>query len=86
MPQVTVGKWGKNLAIRLPGEIVRAAGLSNGERLDIETHDGEIVIRRAVPRFTLEQLFRGKSPKEWRAAYARAFDWGPDVGREVVEE
>ncbi len=85
MPQVTVGKWGKNLAIRLPGEIVKA-GLSNGECLDIETDDGEIVIRRAVPHFTLEELFRGKSPKEWRAAYAGAFDWGPDVGREVVEE
>jgi hypothetical protein len=25
-------------------------------------------------------------PEEWRAAYAGAFDWGPDVGREVVEE
>ena len=46
MSQVPVGKWGKNLAIRLPGEIVRAAGLSNGERLDIETLAGEIVIRR----------------------------------------
>jgi len=84
--QVTVGTWGKNLAIRLPGEIVKAAGLSNGERLEIETHDGEIVIRRALPRFTLGELFRGKSPEEWRAAYAGAFDWGPDVGREVVEE
>jgi antitoxin MazE len=84
--QVTVGTWGKSLAIRLPGEIVKAAGLSNGERLDIQTHDGEIVIRRAVPHFTLEELFRGKSPKEWRADYAGAFDWGPDVGREVVDE
>jgi hypothetical protein len=34
----------------------------------------------------LEELFHGKSPKEWRAAYAGALDWGPDVGREVVEE
>jgi antitoxin MazE len=84
--QVIVGKWGKNLAIRLPSEIVRDAGLNNGERLDIETRDGEIIIRRAVPRFTLEQLFRGKNPEEWRAAYAGAFDWGPDVGREVVDE
>ena len=67
---------GKNLAIRLPGEIVKAVGLSNGERLDIETHDGEIVIRRTVPHFTLEELFRGKSPEQWRAAYAGAFDWG----------
>jgi antitoxin MazE len=84
--QVTVGKWGKNLAVRLPGEIVKAAWLNNGERLDIEARDGGIVMRRAVPRFTLEELFRGKTPGEWRAAYAGAFDWGPDVGREVVEE
>ena len=76
LSQVTIGKWGKSLATRLPGEIVKAAGLSNGERLEIETHDGEIVIRRAVPRFTLEELFRGRSPAEWRAAYAGAFDWG----------
>ncbi len=86
MSRVTVGKWGKSLAIRLPGEIVKAAGLSNGERLDIETHDGEIVIRRGDPHFALEELFRGKSPEEWRAAYAGAFDWGPDLGREVVAE
>jgi len=28
----------------------------------------------------------GKSRDEWRAANAGAFDWGPDVGREVVKE
>lgn len=86
MSQVTVGKWGKNLAIRFPGEIVKAAGLGDGERVDIETHDGDIVIRRAVSHFTLEELFQSKTPEEWRAAYDGAFDWGPDVGREVVEE
>ena len=86
MTQVTVGRWGKNLAIRFPGAIVKAAGLSDGERVEIETHNGEIVIRRAVPHFTLEELFAGKGQREWRAAYAGAFDWGPDVGREVVEE
>jgi antitoxin component of MazEF toxin-antitoxin module len=86
MSQVTIGKWGKNLAVRFPSEIAKAAGLSDGERVEIETLDGDIVIRRAVPHFTLEELFQGKSPKEWRAAYADVFDWGPDVGREVVEE
>ena len=83
--QVIVGKWGKNLAVRLPWEIVRAVGVNSGERLDIEAHNGEIIIRRIIPRFTLEELFRGKTPEEWRAAYTDAFDWGPDVGREVVE-
>ena len=84
--QVTVGKWGKNMAIRLPAEIVNAVELTNGERVHVEMRDGEIVIRRAVPRFTLQELFRGKTPEEWRSAYAGAFDWGSDVGREIVEE
>ncbi|MBO0739195.1 MAG: AbrB/MazE/SpoVT family DNA-binding domain-containing protein [Alphaproteobacteria bacterium] len=86
MSQVTIGKWGKNLAIRFPNEIVKAAGLAEGERVELEANDGGIVIRRTVPHFTLEELFEGKSPAEWRAAYREAFDWGPDVGREVVEE
>jgi antitoxin MazE len=86
MPQVTVGRWGKNLAIRFPGEIAKAASLNDGERVEIEAFDGDIVIRRPVPRFALEELFKGKSAKKWRAAYAGAFDWGPDVGREIVEE
>jgi antitoxin MazE len=86
MSQVTVGKWGKNLAIRFPAQIVRAAELNDGERLEIEARDGDIVIRRAEPHFKLEELFRAKSPEEWRAAYRLTFDWGPDVGREVVDE
>jgi len=48
MSQSTVGKWGKNLAIRVPFEIARAAGLNNGEYVEIETHDGDIVIHRPV--------------------------------------
>ncbi len=86
MSQVTVGRWGRNLAIRFPGEVVKRIGLSDGEHVEVETQNGDIVIRRAVPHFTLEELFHGKSPEEWRAAYAGAFDWGPDIGREIVEE
>ena len=86
MAQVTVGKWGKNLAIRLPGAIVKVARLSNGEKVEVEAHDGKIIVKRAAPHFSLEELFKGRSPKEWRAAYAQAFDWGPEVGREVIEE
>jgi antitoxin MazE len=86
MAQLTIGRWGNNLAVRLPGEIVQSVGLAEGERVDVEVRDSEIVIRRAAPRFTLQELFAGKTPEEWRAVYAGAFDWGPDVGREIVEE
>jgi antitoxin MazE len=86
MSQVIVGRWGKNLAVRLPGEIAKATGLHYGERVEIEAEAGNIVIRRAIPRFTLEELFHGKAPEEWRAAYRGVFDWGPDLGREAIEE
>ena len=86
MPHATVGRWGKSLAVRVPGDVAHAAGLREGERVVIEAADGDIVIRRDVPHFTLAELFEGKSAEEWREAYAGAFDWGPDVGREIVEE
>ena len=84
--QVMVGKWGNNLAVRFPSDVVQAAKLHDSERVDIEVADGAIVIRRAEPRLTLAALFDGHSPAEWRAAYAHAYDWGEDAGREAVPE
>ena len=84
--QVTIGKWGNNLAVRLPGDVVQAISLHDGERVDISTVDGEIVIRRVQPRVALDELFQGQTPEEWRAAYADSFDWGADRGREIVSE
>jgi antitoxin MazE len=46
MAQATVGRWGKNLAIRMPLEMAKAAGLSEGERVEVQTYAGDIVIRR----------------------------------------
>lgn len=86
MAEAVLGKWGKNLALRLPMNVAKAARLEIGERVEVEIRDSEIVIRRRAPRFTDAQLFKGKSAKHWRAAYARAFNWGDDIGREVVEE
>ena len=86
MTHVTVGRWGKNLAVRFPTEIASEVGLREGERVEIDARDDAIVIRRTQPHFTLEELFAGKSADEWRALYANAYDWGPDVGREIVEE
>ncbi len=86
MSHAIVGRWGKNLAVRFPGDVARDIGLREGEQVEIETQDGAIVIRRAAPHFTLDELFRRRSRKAWRATYAGAFDWGDDVGREVIEE
>jgi len=42
--------------------------------------------RSTTARRALAELFLGKSPEEWRAEYAEAFDWGQDIGREAIEE
>ena len=46
MIKATVGTWGKSLAVRVPADVARLAGLSEGESVDIEAVEGEIVIRR----------------------------------------
>ena len=86
MSRVTVGRWGRSLAIRIPGEIASTAGIDEGQRVDVEASEGNLVIRPVLQQLTLKELFAGKTPAQWRAAYAGAYDWGPDVGREVVEE
>jgi len=86
MTQVVLGKWGKNIAVRFPNEIARELGLHEGERVEIDAAPDRIVIRRARPRYDMDALFAGKSAEEWRAIYADAYDWGPDVGQEIVEE
>jgi antitoxin MazE len=86
MTQATVGRWGKNLALRFPNEIAGELHLREGERLELEPGPDQIVIRRAKPRYTLDDLFATKSAHEWQSIYAGAYDWGPDVGREIVEE
>ncbi|PHY19345.1 AbrB/MazE/SpoVT family DNA-binding domain-containing protein [Caulobacter sp. BP25] len=47
MTSITVGTWGKSLAVRVPQEIARATGLMEGEQVDIEIQDGDIVLRRS---------------------------------------
>ena len=55
MSHSVVGKWGKNLAIRVPMEVARAAGLTDGEKVEVETQNGDIVVRRREARIRSRQ-------------------------------
>ena len=50
MSRVIVGRWGKSLAVRVPLDIARAAGLSDGEAVEVEAVDGDIHIRRSAAK------------------------------------
>ena len=56
MSRAIVGRWGKSLAVRLPGDVVRATGITDGERVEIETKDREIVIRPALTEARADAL------------------------------
>ncbi|MBV8848330.1 MAG: AbrB/MazE/SpoVT family DNA-binding domain-containing protein [Methylobacteriaceae bacterium] len=50
MAGVIVGRWGKNLAIRVPAEVAETTGLRDGERVEIEVRDSDILVRRQSAR------------------------------------
>jgi antitoxin component of MazEF toxin-antitoxin module len=86
MTQATIGRWGKNLAVRFPADIAKAAGLDDGQRVDIVSQNDALVIRKLPSELTIESMFETKPPGEWRKLYRDAFDWGEDRGQEQVEE
>ncbi|MGD9878948.1 MAG: AbrB/MazE/SpoVT family DNA-binding domain-containing protein [Reyranella sp.] len=48
MSRAIVRRWGKNLAVRVPHDVVERTGLVDGERVAVEEQDGNIEIRRAA--------------------------------------
>jgi antitoxin component of MazEF toxin-antitoxin module len=86
VPRATIGRWGKNLAIRFPADVAEAIGLYVGERVDIAASKDEVVIRKLPVEPSIDSMFAGKPPDDWRAIYRNAYDWGPDRGRERTEE
>ncbi|HKU68467.1 MAG TPA: AbrB/MazE/SpoVT family DNA-binding domain-containing protein [Candidatus Baltobacteraceae bacterium] len=72
-------RWGNSLGVRLPKGIVEEAGLREGDRVDVEMRDGAITIRRARPRYTLDELLQGMTPE---TVHDDEFADVPLVGRE----
>lgn len=46
MSNSVIGKWGKNLAVRVPVDVARASGLNDGELVEVELLNGDLIIRR----------------------------------------
>jgi antitoxin MazE len=71
-------RWGNSLGVRLPKAVARAVGLEEGDRVCIEVENGSVVIRRAKPQYTIEELLEGLTPDMLHGE----IDTGPPVGRE----
>jgi antitoxin MazE len=74
-----VAKWGKSLAVRIPGTCAQDLGLQAGMELDVSVVDGGLLLRRRQPpQFTLDELVAGITPENVHGET----DWGDAVGRE----
>jgi len=80
--QVVLTRWGNSLGLRIPKAMTEKVGLMDGSRVEVQMEDDRIVISSPRPRYVLADLLVGMTHDDMRDA----FDWGDDVGREIVEE
>lgn len=92
--QTRIARWGNSLAVRLPAEVVRELGLSEGQTVDLKPNRPNLEIaprqtgRRyvnGIPVYTLEELVADMD-RLGPDAVPPLLDWGPDVGAEIIDD
>lgn len=54
--QTHVAKWGASCAVRLPKMAVETLGLHEGQAVRLNIEGDKLVLQKAPPRYTLEEL------------------------------
>jgi antitoxin MazE len=81
MPKAQIAKWGNSLAVRIPKTVAEQARLQEGDAILIEVSEGQIRLCPAERIPTLAELVAQITPENRH----KETDWGPDVGKEIVE-
>lgn len=80
--QVVISKWGNSLGLRLPRALTAEIGVSEGQKVEIRAEAGRLVVEPVRKTYSLEQMMENVTPEAMREAW----DWGDDVGREIVDD
>ncbi|MEO8927013.1 MAG: AbrB/MazE/SpoVT family DNA-binding domain-containing protein [Caulobacteraceae bacterium] len=78
---VQISKWGNSLGLRLPRALAAQIGVTEGQKVNISAEGAKLTIEAVAPAYRLEDLLANMTPRAMRAA----FDWGDDVGGEIVD-
>lgn len=81
--ETNIQKWGNSLGVRLPKSIADSQSLKEGSRVLVtETKTGIAieVVKKKLP--TLDELLKNFDKKTQH----ELVDWGPDVGKEILEK
>ena len=80
--QVLLSKWGNSLGLRLPKALTAEIGMSEGQKVEVRVEGGRIIVEPVRKTLTLEQMMENVTPEAMREAW----DWGDDMGREIVDD
>lgn len=78
--QTVVKQWGNSQGIRISRDILKQANIEINEILEIEVHEGTIIISKPFKHKTLEERILAYNNQ---LNVDSEFDWGEPVGREV---
>ncbi|MDR3534904.1 MAG: AbrB/MazE/SpoVT family DNA-binding domain-containing protein [Acetobacteraceae bacterium] len=84
MSQAIVGRWGKSLAVRVPYAVAQAAGLTDGEQVEVEALDGDIIIRRPATHASARQAAEAAAAEI--VAESRRHSLGDAAIRDLLDE
>jgi antitoxin MazE len=78
----TIQKWGNSLAVRIPAALASQLDVKPGTPVEITLQNGSIVVTpRKRPKYSLKEMLKSMKPGDFHGE----IDWGPDVGREVLD-
>jgi len=80
--KIQISRWGNSLGLRLPRALAQQMGVSEGQKVNVTAEGGRLVVEPVSPRYRLEDLTADMTPEAMRDA----FDWGDDVGGEIVDD
>lgn len=82
----TLRKLGNSAGTIIPASILNEVGFALGDELDIEAEQGRIIIKKASPTYTLEQLLDGVT-KEMLERTEEDNNWlNSAVGKECIDD
>ncbi len=79
---IQISKWGNSLGLRLPRALADQIGVREGARVRVTADGGRLIIEASKPAYRLEDLLVNMTPKTMH----ETLDWGPDLGREIVDD
>lgn len=81
MMTTKIQKWGNSLAIRLPKALFQSGKFAEGSEVTLEEKGSEVVLKVVKRKYpTLKEIMKTIKPGD-----LQAYDWGPDVGLEIID-